>query len=93
MEIVNLGEATQDLEGWSLKDVSDGTPVFVFPETRLEPGRRIRVYTDEVHAEWGGFSFGRGTAVWSNSEPDTAGLYDRAGRPVSSATYPPGCEQ
>ena len=91
MEIVNLGDSAQDLEGWTLVDIADGSPVFTFPEALLEPAGRIRVYTNQVHPEWGGFSFKRGSAIWSNSDPDTAGLHNRAGELVSSKTYPPGC--
>ena len=92
VEIVNLGDGVQDLEGWKLMDVSDGAPAFVFPKWALAPGAAVRVYTNEVHADWGGFSFGRGSAVWSNSEPDTAALYDASGVLVSTKSYPPGCE-
>ena len=91
MEIVNLGGAAQDLAGWKLVDFSDGTPEFVFPSWPLEPGQAVRVYTNEIHAQWGGFSFGRGSAVWSNDDPDTAGLYNQQGQLVSTQTYPPGC--
>ena len=91
MEIVNSGPADQDVEGWRLVDVSDDGPTFTFPEIVVPMGGRIRVYTNEVHEVWGGLSFGRGSAIWSNSEPDTAGLFDNAGTLVSSKTYPPGC--
>ena len=52
------------------------------------------MYTDEVHEEWGGFSFERATAIWNNDtdDPDTAGLYDQAGELVSTNGYPPGCQ-
>ena len=92
VEIVNFGDMTQDLEGWKLMDVSDGSPSFVFPTWTLAPGAAVRVYTNEVHADWGGFSFGRGSAVWSNSDPDTAALYDPSAVVVSTKSYPPGCE-
>ena len=92
VQIANLGGATVDLAGWRLVDISDGTPDFTFPSHILSPGDRIRVYTDEVHAEWGGFSFGRGTAIWSNTDPDTAGLFDDQDAQVSTKSYPPGCE-
>ena len=93
MEIVNLGDAPQDLAGWRLLDIADGSPEFVFSQHLLGAGESVRVYTDEVHAEWGGFSFGRGTAVWNNDadDPDEAGLYNQAGELVSSKSYPPGC--
>ncbi len=92
VEIANDGDAPEDLKGWRLVDVSDGRPSFDFPAWRLGPGDTVRVYTNEDHPEWGGFSFGSSSAVWSNSSPDTAGLYDPSGRLVSTAAYPPGCE-
>ncbi len=80
-----------DLRGWRLKDVSDGSPTFTFPSYMIGPGQRVRVYTNEVHPEWGGFSFGRKSAIWSNSESDTAGVFDSQNNRVSAKSYPPGC--
>ncbi len=92
VKIVNSGTATQELEGWRLVDMSDGAPSFEFPAWLLKPAASVRVYTNQVHEESGGFSFQRGTAVWNNSRPDTAALYDESGRLVSTTSYPPGCE-
>ena len=91
VEIVNASETDRDLNGWRLVDVSDDGPTFTFSAIVVPAGGRVRVYTNEVHEDWGGLSFGRGTAIWSNSEPDTAGLFDGAGMLVSFKTYPPGC--
>jgi len=91
VEIVNIGGAVQDLFGWRLVDIADRSPEFAFPSWVLEPGEAIRVYTNEVHMEWGGFSIGRGGAVWSNSDPDEAGLFNQIGELVSTKSYPPGC--
>ena len=91
VEIVNTSTEAQDLTGWRLVDVSDDGQMFTFPEIVILAGGRVRVYTNEVHEDWGGLSFGRGTAIWSTSEPDTAGLFDVVGTLVSSKTYPPGC--
>ncbi len=89
--IVNVGNAPQNLENWVLKDVSTGSPSFEFPNFSLVPGREIRVYTNEIHSRWGGFSFGSGKAIWNNSKPDTAALFDASGEEVSQKSYPPGC--
>ncbi len=62
VEIVNQGTAPQDLDGWALEDIADGRPRFVFPSSVLEPGAIVRVYTDQDHPEWGGLSFGSGSA-------------------------------
>jgi len=61
--IVNLGDASQDFVGWRLVDISDEVPTFEFPKLVLGPGQKVWLYTNEVHAESGGFSFGRGTAI------------------------------
>ena len=93
VEIVNLGSGPQELAGWKLEDIDDGTPVFPFPSYILVPAGVIRVYTNEIHSEWGGFSFGRGSAAWTNdiSQADKAGLFDQSGALVSQKSYPPGC--
>jgi hypothetical protein len=72
---------------WVLKDISDGSPSFTFPSYILKPGQSIRVYTNEVHPEYGGFSFGRGSAIWNNSDPDTAALFNAQGQEVSRKSY------
>ncbi|MBA7629443.1 hypothetical protein ES703_36942 [subsurface metagenome] len=88
VEITNLGDQPQDLADWMLKDISEGYPSFTFPSYILAPGKSIRVYTDEYHPEWGGFSFEYGRAIWNNSEPhDVAVLYDKQGKEVSRKSY------
>jgi competence protein ComEC len=85
--IKNLGNATLNLAGWRLVDISEGYPIFTFPSYILQPQETIRVYTDEIHPEWGGLSFGYGKAIWNNSDPDTAALYDAQGQEVSRKSY------
>jgi len=87
VEITNLGDASQDLKGWVLKDISEGYPSFTFPSYVLAPGAKIRVYTNEIHSEWGGFSFGYGKAIWNNADPDWAALYNAQGQEVSRKSY------
>jgi len=87
VEITNLGDTPEDLGGWILKDISEGYPSFTFPSCVLAPGESIRVYTNEIHAEYGGFSFGFKKAIWNNSEPDTAALYNAHGQEVSRKSY------
>ena len=86
-EIKNLGSESVDLEGWVIKDTSEGYPSFTFPAYILQPGNSIRVYTNEIHPEYGGFSFGSGKAIWNNSSPDTAVLYNAQGQEVSRKSY------
>jgi len=87
VEITNLGNQPQDLAGWMLTDISEGHPSFIFPSYILAPSESIRVYTNEYHPEWGGFSFEYGRAIWNNSEPDVAVLYDKQGKEVSRKSY------
>jgi len=87
VEIKNLGSEPVDLESWVIKDISEGYPSLTFPAYILQPGKSIRVYTNEIHPEYGGFSFGSGNAVWNNSSPDTAVLYNAQGQEVSRKSY------
>jgi hypothetical protein len=76
-----------NLQGWKLIDIDEGYPELIFPYYILNPGQSIRVYTNEIHPEYGGFSFGQGTAVWNNSDPDTAVLYNAQGDEMSRKSY------
>lgn len=87
VEITNLGNQAQDLAGWRLIDISEGYPAFIFPSYILAPGKSVRVYTNEYHPEWGEFSFEYSQAIWNNSEPDVAVLYDSLGKEVSRKSY------
>jgi len=87
VEIANLGNSPQDITGWVLTDITDSYPAFTFPKYVLEPGAAIRVYTDEIHPEWGGFSFDYGKPIWDNETPDTAALLDAQGVEVSRKSY------
>ena len=87
VEITNLGDQAQDLAGWVLKDISEGYPSFTFPSYILAPGKSTRVYTNEYHPEWGGFSFEYSRAIWNNSEADVAVLYNKQGKEVSRKSY------
>ena len=91
VQITNRGAADQDMAGWVLVDVDEGYPRFVFPSFVLLPEQTIRVYTNQIHSAWGGFSFASGRAVWNNSSPDLAVLRDGLGVEVSRKSYPPSC--
>ena len=87
VEIANWGEAPADLSGWRLHDSGEHNR-FTFPSGAvLAPRKRLRVYTNEIHPETGGFSFKRNLSVW-NDGGDTATLVDAAGQPVSTWKYP-----
>lgn len=87
VEITNLGDQPQELTGCVLMDISEGYPSFTFPSYILAPGKSIRVYTNEYHSEWGGFSFEYSQPIWNNSEPDVAVLYNNQGNEISRKSY------
>ncbi len=87
VEITNLGDKPQELTDCVLMDISEGYPSFTFPSFILAPGKSVRVYTNEYHPEWGGFSFEYSRAIWNNTEPDVAVLYDNQGNEISRRSY------
>ncbi|MEL4895886.1 LamG-like jellyroll fold domain-containing protein [Crocosphaera sp. Alani8] len=86
IEITNSGNTAADLSNW--KVISNGkNQIFAFPEgTSLAVGKMIRVYTNEIHQESGGFSFGSKTAIW-NDKGDMGKLLDSEGKEVSTFSY------
>jgi hypothetical protein len=86
-EIANEGDVPVNLIGWRL-NADDPGQDFWFPDFVLAPDESCRVYTNEAHAEWGGFSFGRGAAVWNN-EGECGHLFDNRGQEVSTYCYEP----
>jgi len=87
VSIKNYGDEDLNIEGWVLQDITDGEPIFRFPFHVLSRGELVRVYTNEVHLGYGGFSFYSREPVWNNTHPDTAALYNRKGELVSTFTY------
>jgi len=87
VEIQNWQPDPVDMTGWVLTNLDRDIPAFTFPAYTLEAGKAIRVYTNEVHPQWGGFSFGSDKPLWDNVEGDTAILYDAGGHEISRRTY------
>ncbi|MDQ2808273.1 MAG: lamin tail domain-containing protein [Chloroflexota bacterium] len=85
VELHNLTNSPVNLDGWVLRDVYGGQE-FTWHGVTLQPGKRIRVYTNEHHAESGGFSFGSGSAIWNN-KGDAAELQDANGNVVATFAY------
>jgi len=79
VEIKNIGEVVQNLEGWTLSDEAEHT--YIFPSYDLEPEESIK-----IHTNMGTFSYETGTAIWNNSG-DTAYLKDGSGALVDSYNY------
>ena len=84
VEIKNLDSSPLQLDGWTLRDAANH--VFTFPNFRMDPGKVCRVYTNEIHSEWCGFSFGSGSAIWNNGG-DCAYLRNSIGITVDDYCY------
>lgn len=85
VEVRNTGSAAANLAGWMI-NAGDPGQNFSFPSYELGPGQSCRVYTNEYHPDSGGFSFGRGQAIWNN-KGDCGYLYDASGNEVDSYCY------
>ena len=85
VEITNKGGEPVDITDWVLQD--EGARNFYKWESyTLEPGATIRVYTNEVHNDTGGFTFESRVAIWANGG-DIADLYDADRVLVSRYAY------
>ncbi len=86
IELTNAGSGHADISGWKIS-ADDVNQDFVFPAgTMLRVGQVIRVYTNQVHPEFGGYSFGSGRAIWNN-KGEVGRLFDAAGKEMSSFGY------
>lgn len=86
IEIQNQGKASVDLSGWRVSAGNIGQN-FLFPaHTIIKSQQRLRVYTDEIHPESGGFSFGSKRALW-NDKGDIGLLFDASGAEISRWAY------
>ncbi len=84
VEISNLGEAAQDLTGWTLKDEQEHA--YAFPEGFvIEPGARVMVHTDVGNDTTTDLYWNMGNPIWNNAG-DVATLMDDEGEVVSQ--YP-----
>ncbi|MBD2353816.1 lamin tail domain-containing protein [Tolypothrix sp. FACHB-123] len=87
IEITNKGTTPADLSGWRVTSAGSNKQVFTFSKgTLLQPGKSFRVYSNQVHPESGGFSFGSSTALWKDSG-DEGKLFDAQGNNVSTWAY------
>ncbi|MBM3173457.1 MAG: lamin tail domain-containing protein, partial [Chloroflexi bacterium] len=100
VEIKNISDQPQDIRGWVLTNITKGYLKFTFPPFNpraegeypepmfLKPYQAVRVYTNEIHDEFGGFSFNYGTGnYWNNKVPDTAVLFNAEGKEMSRKNY------
>jgi hypothetical protein len=73
------------MTGWILQS-QNRRDLFKWENEVLQPGHSIDVYTNEIHPESGGFSFGSNRAIWANSG-GVAELYDTDKELVSRFAY------
>lgn len=87
----NLSNSPVDISGYYIYVATTGTqgPTFTFPKgTIIKPGTSFRVYTNEIHKETGGYSFGSGKAIWSNNG-GLAVIKDSNGKKLGEYKYKP----
>jgi hypothetical protein len=85
VELINTSTQQIDITDWVLQDPR-GDDEYKWESYVMRPGQSIRVYTNEVHPESGGFTFGSNRAIWANSG-GTAELYDSDKVLVSRYSY------
>lgn len=85
VQITNQGSIAVNLQGWRL-NAGELEQDFYFPDFLLDPGLSCRIYTDEEHPEYCGFSFQLGQEIWNNGG-DCGYLYDDEGAQVSKYCY------
>ncbi len=94
VEITNESKSDIDISGYYVVDVnhpgtheeSEGA-TFKFPtRTVLKAGKSVRVYTNEIHEEYGGYSFGSGRAIWNNAK-GKAVLKDSTGKVIPDSEF------
>ena len=84
VEIRNYDTRSIQLSDWTLRD--EANHVFTFPSYLMQPGQECRIYTNEYHPEWCGFSYGSGSAIWNNSG-DCAYLRNGTGTLIDTYCY------
>ncbi len=68
--VKNTSKEAVDVSGYYIYVASTGTqgPTFYFPKgSSIRPQQSVRIYTNEIHKETGGYSYGSGKALWSNN--------------------------
>ncbi|OTE95399.1 hypothetical protein BCS42_15220 [Crenothrix sp. D3] len=87
VELTNRGNKAADISGWKITSAGSPKQWFIFSKgSVLDAGKSFRVYTNEVHPETGGFSFGSKTAIW-NDAGDELNLFDATAKNVATLTY------
>jgi Lamin Tail Domain len=87
--VTNTFKNEMDVSGYYVFVATTSTqgPTFTFPKvTILKPGQSVRIYTNEIHKETGGYSFGSGKAIWNN-KGGLAVLKNGSGATISEFKY------
>jgi hypothetical protein len=85
VEITNMGDEPVNITDWELQDTT-GQTEYKWESYTMQPGQKIRIYTNKVDLAAGEFSFHSSRAIWSNSG-DLAELYDAENELVSRYAY------
>lgn len=67
--LTNVSKSPMDVTGYYVYVATNGSQgaTFKFPkDSIIKPGTSVRIYTNEIHKETGGYSFGSGKAIWNN---------------------------
>ncbi len=89
--IQNSSKNTIDVSGYIVYPATTGNQgsTFSFPKgSTIKPNSSVRIYTNEIHKETGGYSWGSGRALWSNSG-GLAVLKDDKGTKLGEFKYTP----
>jgi hypothetical protein len=93
--ITNGSKSPVDASGYYVYVATTGTqgPTYTFPKgaassSIIKPGASVRIYTNEIHKETGGYSFGSGKAIWNN-RGGVAVLKDSNGKKLGVFSYKP----
>jgi len=87
--ITNNSKTPMDISKYYVYVATTGNqgPTFTFPKsTTIKAGESVKIYTNEIHKESGGYSFGSGKAIWSN-KGGLAVLKDGAGKKIGEFKY------
>lgn len=89
--IQNSSKNNLDVSGYILYPATSGTQgsTFKFPKgSTIKANSSVKVYTNEIHKESGGYSWGSGKALWSN-KGGLAVLKDNSGKKLGEYKYVP----
>ncbi len=88
IELTNKGYMPADISGWKIQP-DEAKEVYVFPKgIKLDASMTIRVYTNQYHADSGGFSFGHGARALWNNKGGKGTLFNLDGKVIDTYTYP-----